>query len=67
MTLILNGEKYELIGAKTSISALLEKAGYADKIVAVAVNGIFIAKANYEAHGLNDGDRVEIVAPMQGG
>ncbi|MGQ9427071.1 sulfur carrier protein ThiS [Gilvimarinus sp. F26214L] len=34
---------------------------------AVAVNGEFVPRSNYEAVTLNDGDRVDVVAPVGGG
>ncbi len=34
---------------------------------AVAVNNCFIAKTEYERTRLQDGDRIDLVAPMQGG
>lgn len=34
---------------------------------AVAINEIFIAKADYFKTLLNNGDQIEIVQPMQGG
>jgi sulfur carrier protein len=49
------------------IAALLETEGYAGKIVAVARNGSFVPRAEYANTNLENGDDIEIVAPMQGG
>jgi len=34
---------------------------------AVAVNTVFVPKAQYPSHLLQDGDRVEVIAPVTGG
>ncbi len=66
MNIILNGEPLELSQAM-NIDIFLQKNGYGDKKVAVAVNGAFVPKSSHAQHELNDGDQIEIVAPMQGG
>lgn len=65
MNIIINGEPKNLSG--TTIADMLAEHGYADKVIAVAVNGAFVPKENHTAQNLNDGDQIEIVAPMQGG
>ncbi len=65
MTLLLNGEPREV--AATTLDQALAELGYAGKVVATAVNGDFVAVRNRDGVTLNDGDRVEVVAPMQGG
>ena len=65
MTLLLNGEPRE-VAADTLAEALAEL-GYAGKVVATAVNGDFVASRLRETVRLADGDRIEVVAPMQGG
>lgn len=65
MTLLLNGEPQE-VSARTLAEALAEL-GYAGKIVATAVNGDFVAARLRDTVTLSDGDRIEVVAPMQGG
>jgi len=65
MTLLLNGAPQEL-AAKTLAEALAEL-GYAGRIVATAVNGDFVPARKRAEVTLNDGDRIEVVAPMQGG
>tara|TARA_B100001989_G_C24544271_1_gene469679 strand:- start:2707 stop:2880 length:174 start_codon:yes stop_codon:yes gene_type:complete len=50
-----------------NVEALLEETGYGGKLVAVARNGEFIPKESYADITLKDNDKIEIVAPMQGG
>lgn len=66
MNIILNGEPQEL-EQEVNLSTLLLDTGYADKLVAVAVNNNFVPKSAHSDHTIKDGDRIEIVAPMQGG
>ncbi len=66
MKIILNGIEHSLKGDKDIRSVLITK-GYADKLVAVALNGTFVAREFYEHTMINEGDKIEIVAPMQGG
>ncbi|MBD3844732.1 sulfur carrier protein [Bosea sp. OAE752] len=65
MTLLLNGAPQDIAG-KTLAEALAEL-GYAGRIVATAVNGEFVPARKRAETALNDGDRIEVVAPMQGG
>jgi sulfur carrier protein len=64
-TLIVNGEPNN-IAAKTLAEAL-RALDYADAIVATALNGEFVPARKREATPVRDGDRIEIVAPRQGG
>ncbi len=66
MILIINGQKKNF-AAPLDLQAALEQEGYSDMLVAVARNGTFVAKTDHSATKLNDGDEIEIVAPMQGG
>ncbi len=65
MKIILNGEAAEIVG-RTLAEAVAEL-GFGDAKVATAVNEAFVAKAARDGHRLFEGDRVEILAPMQGG
>ena len=65
MTIVLNGEKVE-IKAASLIDALVEL-GYEDAKIATAVNEEFVPETLRATIVLNDGDRLEILAPMQGG
>jgi sulfur carrier protein len=66
MTIILNGEPRDLSVA-LPVAQFLEQAGYGGMLVAVAINGTFVARGAYADTIINNGDAVEIVAPMQGG
>ena len=65
MTLLLNGVPRD-VAAKTLAEALAEL-GYGGRIVATALNGDFVPARRRAETGLSEGDRIEIVAPMQGG
>lgn len=65
MKIIVNGERRES-GANT-LADLLVELGKGDAKVATSVNETFVPKATRPDLFLSDGDRVEIVAPRQGG
>ncbi|HKQ82322.1 MAG TPA: sulfur carrier protein ThiS [Steroidobacteraceae bacterium] len=65
MRVLVNGEARE-VSAATLEAALLEL-GYREAVVATAVNGEFVAANARSNASLADGDRLEILAPMQGG
>lgn len=64
MNIVLNGEARE-VSAQT-LAALLDEAGFSGR-VATAVNEQFVAADARAAYRLSGGDRVEVLAPMQGG
>ncbi len=64
MKIVLNGEPRE-VRAET-LSDVLQECGFTGR-VATAVNEEFVPSSLRVAHKLTDGDRVEVVAPMQGG
>lgn len=65
MKIIVNGEAFESDAA--TLAALLDELGKGQAKVATSVNEGFVSKALRASHVLQDGDRVEIVAPRQGG
>jgi sulfur carrier protein len=65
MEVIVNGEPQEIAAA--NLSEALAALDYADAVVATALNGEFVPARKREATPVNDGDRIEIVAPRQGG
>lgn len=65
MRIEVNGESREVAGG--TLAAALEELGHGTAQVATAVNGAFVPAAARAARPLADGDRVEILAPMQGG
>ena len=65
MKITLNGEATEVAAA--DLAAALEELGYAGAKVATAVNEDFVPVAARAATRLAEGDRIEVVAPRQGG
>jgi sulfur carrier protein len=65
MRILVNGAWRELRTAE--LAGVLEELGYADSVVTTAVNGEFVAAALRPGTRLAEGDRVEVLAPMQGG
>ena len=65
MRIFLNDDAHDVDAA--TLAAALESLGFAGRKVATAVNGRFVASAARPSMKLADGDRIEVVAPMQGG
>ncbi len=65
MKIIVNDAEHELDAA--TLAAALAALDYRDAIVATAVNGHFVPARAREETPLKNGDRIEIVAPRQGG
>jgi sulfur carrier protein len=65
MRILVNGVWRDTTGS--ALAAALEELGYAGRIVATAVNGDFVAAEARERTALAEGDRLEVLAPMQGG
>ncbi|MBX9589315.1 MAG: sulfur carrier protein ThiS [Hyphomonadaceae bacterium] len=63
--LVLNGERTDT-GART-LAELIAAQGFGESEVATALNGEFVPRGARAATLLSAGDRVEIVAPRQGG
>jgi sulfur carrier protein len=66
MHITLNGDARDCAPG-TTVSSLLDAAGYAGKRVAVEVNLEIVPRSAHAAHLLADGDRVEIVHAIGGG
>jgi sulfur carrier protein len=49
------------------LAGALQELGYADAVVATALNGEFVPAGSRPSARLSDGDRLEVLAPMQGG
>lgn len=60
-----NGQITDLV--ETNLAKFVAAKQTQDSRFAVAVNEEFIPKANYQNVELKDGDKVELVTPMQGG
>lgn len=65
MKIIVNGQSREVSAA--SVEEALAELGFGGAVVATAVNGDFVRKGARAEQRLADGDRLEILAPMQGG
>lgn len=65
MNIEINGEGVDVVA--TTLDALLAERGFAESGVATAVNGDFVPHTARASVTLRDGDRVEVLAPMQGG
>ena len=65
MQLIVNGEALESLAE--TLSALLTTLEYEGEWLATAVNGDLIHAEDRLDCPLKDGDRIEILSPMQGG
>ena len=65
MQIILNGEPRDV--RATLLPDILIELGFGDARVATAVNEDFVAVGDRRSASLSEGDRLEVVAPMQGG
>ncbi|MEM7634348.1 MAG: sulfur carrier protein ThiS [Pseudomonadota bacterium] len=65
MKIIVNGQSLEVTA--TLLDAALGELGYGEARVATALNGEFVPGSARASTNLGDGDRLEILAPMQGG
>ena len=63
--MFLNGERMEVCA--TTLEELLHERGLGGARLAAAVNERFVPASERSTRKLQDGDRVEFVAPMQGG
>lgn len=50
-----------------TLAMVLEQLGYAHSLVATALNGEFVPARSRGGVSVRDGDRIEVLAPMQGG
>jgi sulfur carrier protein len=67
MRIFVNGDQHDVNPRTLALALALEELGYRGKKIATAVNGRFVAAALRPDTPLADGDRIEVVAPMQGG
>lgn len=65
MRIKINGLEQEV--AAQTLELLLGELGYADQLVATALNQDFVRAKDRPDANLKEGDCVEIVAPRQGG
>lgn len=65
LTLVVNGEPAQV--ASATLAALLDEMGFGGLKVATALNGDFVPERRRMETRLAAGDRIEVVAPRQGG
>ncbi len=66
MQIIVNGAARD-VSAQADIAVALSELGFADAVVATALNGQFVPTGVRSATVLSPGDQLEVLAPMQGG
>ena len=64
--IIVNGEKQN-IPSDINIKEMIKELNYTKEGFAIAINEIFIAIKSYESTIIQANDRIEILAPVQGG
>lgn len=65
MKILVNGD-WRDTGA-VDLAAALAELGYGEAVVATALNGEFVPATSRQGAHLSEGDRIEVLAPMQGG
>jgi sulfur carrier protein len=65
MRIVVNGENRDL--EATTLASALVALNYGEAKVATALNGEFVPARARDATPVKDGDRIEILAPRQGG
>lgn len=65
MKVFINGTE-KSVTRKMNLLSLLQYI-QTQEYVAVAVNQAFVPRSSYKSYELKDGDKVEIVSPIQGG
>ena len=65
MKLVVNGEPQDVLAA--TLAETLQSLDLGEAKVATALNGEFVPARARAATPVKDGDRIEIVAPRQGG
>jgi len=66
MTISVNGEKKTFETETLTVQKLLEEMNFG-KGIAVALNEEFVLRTTYNETNINDGDRLDILSPVQGG
>lgn len=65
MKILVNGAWRET--EARDLAATLAELGYGGRVVTTALNGEFVAADHRPRTALAEGDRLEVLAPMQGG
>lgn len=66
MELTVNGDD-RTVADDSTVDSLVADVAASPKGIAVAVNGEVVPKSRWGGHALRAGDRVEVLAPHQGG
>lgn len=66
MQILINGKPYES-NDDQRLESLVQELGYAEKSVAVVVDGKHVPRHRWSDHRISDGQCLEFVSPMQGG
>lgn len=61
----MNGQWRQI--AAQNLAGALQELGFAGAVLATAVNGEFVPAPERGSRQLTDGDRLEVLSPMQGG
>jgi sulfur carrier protein len=65
MRILVNGVWREISAGE--LAGALQDLGYGENVVSTALNGEFVAVRERVRTRLAEGDRIEVLAPMQGG
>ncbi len=65
MKILVNGVWHDTAGV--DVASTLKELGYGESVVATALNGEFVPMGSRSQATLAEGDRLEVLAPMQGG
>ncbi len=65
MRILVNGAWHETAAA--NLASVLQELGFGGAAVATALNGAFVPSSARDGARLAEGDRLEVLAPMQGG
>jgi sulfur carrier protein len=66
LSVVVNGKK-TILTQGLNLQQVLDKQGYKNEQVAIALNETFIARSQYQNTLIEANDCIDIVAPMQGG
>lgn len=66
MQIFVNGQAHH-IEHPTILNNLLQQLGYSGETFAVALNGDFVPRTSYLHTEINNGDTLDVVAPVVGG
>jgi sulfur carrier protein len=65
MRILVNGDSRDV--SALNVALALDELGLGDAVVATALNGEFVSASSRATAALSEGDRLEVLAPMQGG